>query len=494
MRTMYAAGFSTVLSCARSLVCSFAPPKALARRPAFVSNLPPSRLPRASASRSLCASTDDVEELPRAPLSYSYSSWTVSDDRALYERRLGGASVPELAAGLGRGLRSIETRLRALEDVESAAYCRLFCVPGAKGVEEGDAMRERLTPVSKVLRRVRWDDSLRLSDFSVAYYDRVSDAVERTSADAPNLNVAGREKYFVWAIPEHRIESVWYRERRVWDKATRQDDVFGTGRRVMGESRMVLAEVLATYDEWSAEQEAQRRSEKERLRDVLARVEVTLGGERFGQLRAISKGLVGGDADKIRDYVRTSMRVFEEARWEAVAAEGGDATSTARVGTPDPATLDLLSELISTLPDAVARETAMHAISALIKKVEGRRVELPVPSPSADLREEDLEEKFVRGSGAGGQKINKTSNRVVLAHLPTGLRVECQDTRSLQQNRKIARKRLQVKLEELVHGDRAKSNVKRARAAERKAKNKIKRKSRRKKKLEAEETAGKEDI
>ena len=41
------------------------------------------------------------------------------------------------------------------------------------------------------------------------------------------------------------------------------------------------------------------------------------------------------------------------------------------------------------------------------------------------IREEDLEETFVRGTGAGGQKINKTSSTVVLVHVPTGLEVRC---------------------------------------------------------------------
>jgi protein subunit release factor B len=51
--------------------------------------------------------------------------------------------------------------------------------------------------------------------------------------------------------------------------------------------------------------------------------------------------------------------------------------------------------------------------------------------------EEDLEERFVLGSGSGGQKINKTSSCVYLKHLPT-----CQETRSREKNRVIARERL----------------------------------------------------
>jgi len=47
----------------------------------------------------------------------------------------------------------------------------------------------------------------------------------------------------------------------------------------------------------------------------------------------------------------------------------------------------------------------------------------------------DVEEKFVRGAGPGGQKINKTSSTVWLLHRPTGLQVRCQSGRSQHQNR-----------------------------------------------------------
>ena len=50
------------------------------------------------------------------------------------------------------------------------------------------------------------------------------------------------------------------------------------------------------------------------------------------------------------------------------------------------------------------------------------------------------------GSGPGGQSINKTNNNVQLLHEPTGIQVKCQQTRSLGQNRKIARKMLLEKV------------------------------------------------
>jgi len=63
------------------------------------------------------------------------------------------------------------------------------------------------------------------------------------------------------------------------------------------------------------------------------------------------------------------------------------------------------------------------------------------------IARDDLEETFMRGSGHGGQKVNKTSSTVRLKHLPTGIEVKCQEERSLAQNRARARSLLCDKIE-----------------------------------------------
>jgi len=68
------------------------------------------------------------------------------------------------------------------------------------------------------------------------------------------------------------------------------------------------------------------------------------------------------------------------------------------------------------------------------------------------VREEDIEEQFVRSSGAGGQKVNKTSSCVVLHHRPTGIRVKCQQERSQALNRFLARRLLVDKIETQIKG------------------------------------------
>ena len=65
------------------------------------------------------------------------------------------------------------------------------------------------------------------------------------------------------------------------------------------------------------------------------------------------------------------------------------------------------------------------------------------------IREEELVEKFVLGSGPGGQKINKTASCVYLRHVPTGIEVKCQATRSRARNRLEARRELCDMLESM---------------------------------------------
>jgi protein subunit release factor B len=71
------------------------------------------------------------------------------------------------------------------------------------------------------------------------------------------------------------------------------------------------------------------------------------------------------------------------------------------------------------------------------------------------LLEQDLEESFVRSSGPGGQKVNRTSTCVYLRHVPTGLEVKMQQERSQLLNRYYARKRMCELLETQLLGKKS---------------------------------------
>ena len=65
------------------------------------------------------------------------------------------------------------------------------------------------------------------------------------------------------------------------------------------------------------------------------------------------------------------------------------------------------------------------------------------------IHEKDIEEKFIRSSGRGGQKVNKTSTCVYLKHLPTGIEVKSMRERSQSLNRFLARRELVMRIEKV---------------------------------------------
>ena len=74
------------------------------------------------------------------------------------------------------------------------------------------------------------------------------------------------------------------------------------------------------------------------------------------------------------------------------------------------------------------------------------------------ITEDDLVEKFVLGSGSGGQKINKTSSCVYLKHVPTAIEVKCQANRSREMNRFQAREELCDRIEG-IRRDKAQARI-----------------------------------
>jgi peptide chain release factor len=89
---------------------------------------------------------------------------------------------------------------------------------------------------------------------------------------------------------------------------------------------------------------------------------------------------------------------------------------------------------------------SIFSVSAAKEKALAEKME------SLNIREEEIEENFIRSSGKGGQHVNKTSTCVYLKHLPTGIEVKCQQGRSQALNRYQARVLLASKIEQLTKG------------------------------------------
>lgn len=76
------------------------------------------------------------------------------------------------------------------------------------------------------------------------------------------------------------------------------------------------------------------------------------------------------------------------------------------------------------------------------------------------IHEADVQEKFILGSGRGGQKLQKTSSCVYLHHIPSGIEIKCQESRSREDNRFYARRRLCEKIAAQILGEQSEQQQK----------------------------------
>ncbi len=81
-----------------------------------------------------------------------------------------------------------------------------------------------------------------------------------------------------------------------------------------------------------------------------------------------------------------------------------------------------------------------------------KELDLRARMAALGIREEDIAEKFIRASGPGGQKVNKTSSAVYLLHKPSGIEVKCARERSQALNRFLARRLLCERLDARQRG------------------------------------------
>lgn len=76
------------------------------------------------------------------------------------------------------------------------------------------------------------------------------------------------------------------------------------------------------------------------------------------------------------------------------------------------------------------------------------------------INEADIIEKFITGSGKGGQKLHKTASTVYIKHIPSEIEVKCQESRSRESNRYFARVRLCERLHSLTSDEKTKKQQK----------------------------------
>ena len=93
------------------------------------------------------------------------------------------------------------------------------------------------------------------------------------------------------------------------------------------------------------------------------------------------------------------------------------------------------------------QQTIVKQIMSIFKVSEKKEKELLDRMRELNVKEDDLEERFIRSSGPGGQKVNKSSTCVFLRHIPTDTTVKYQKERSQALNRFFARRTLLDQIE-----------------------------------------------
>ena len=239
----------------------------------------------------------------------------------------------------------------------------------------------------------------------------------------------------VLALPEHRIEALWYRKRLVWHKASRRDDIFGSRGLQPDGSGLKIQQVLTGYDEWAA-------AEKGRLLRARRRAVSALGGEpSFAALRellgqvkegalppaafvqaALSDDFFGPDgngdpaepnvADELlADTAGVIAEAMVEAETEAEAEVEAETETVIQELVPNKETV--IQELVRTLPDAQVdlRDELLQALSERLERRTSGTKGSPQPLSSVPAREEEAERVDAEMADAAALPVStKTEN------------------------------------------------------------------------------------
>ena len=137
-----------------------------------------------------------------------YLSWTVEEDKMLYNMHCKELPLHDMCQALKRGPVGVKSRIKNILNPKHTSFLRLF-----NGTEEKTKLPP-LRPCTDVIKRLLHDKSLPTVEFSFIYEDRFRGDTQ-CQLLSENLNVKGKEHLLINAIPPHRIKAILYKKRAV---------------------------------------------------------------------------------------------------------------------------------------------------------------------------------------------------------------------------------------------------------------------------------------
>jgi hypothetical protein len=236
-----------------------------------------------------------------------------------------------------------------------------------------------------------------------------------------------------------------------------------------------LISVFEGYDKWINDKLEKDRTRIEKVDELSLSLSTVLDEKEREALNTLVDDLLKSNDQLIKalsaEELANEAQTFVTSSLDVFNFESQSSASTKLLAALQTFQQILTLRMTGDEEGADVSDTAFHPLRPLLDKIILRFQSRTIPPKlllkqkvgkkiPITLNEDYLDESFVRGGGRGGQKINKTSSKVVLVHKPTGLQVQTQKTRSLGQHRRIARTMLIDRLDVFYNGGMSKSVVK----------------------------------
>ena len=180
----------------------------------------------------------------------------------------------------------------------------------------------------------------------------------------------------------------------------RMDCVFGS----MNGKGETIDVVVETYEEWERKKNEKEAMKRKRYDEMVDEITGILGEDRVGEMKSMTAALLERDVDPVatRQYVKSIIRLYYDSiDVDSIEINHETSSDDSSHKEPEIHFLYIFSELVVLLHNELWREAILAEVETVLKSKENKS-SAPFESNSSlpELKDDELEEKFVRGSGS----------------------------------------------------------------------------------------------